>query len=206
MVRDVKNKIEEIEAAIRERFDSGDLQGAATLALERYGDEVLGFVLASVRSQSDAAEVFSDLSEDLWRGLPKFGWRSSFRTWLYVLARHATARYMRAPSRRPERNEGTSQLGGVVDRVRSRTLMHQRTEVKDAVAEIRRSLPEEDQMLLILRVNRRMAWNDIARVVAGPDADAAQLKRESARLRKRFQLVKEELRERVRQAGLTPEN
>lgn len=50
-----------------------------------------------------------------------------------------------------------------------------------------------------------MAWADISRIVAGPDADASQLKRESARLRKRFQLVKEELRERARKAVLMPD-
>jgi RNA polymerase sigma-70 factor (ECF subfamily) len=83
--------------------------------------------------------------------------------------------------------------------------MHLRTEVKDAVSAIRRSLPEEDQTLLILRVDRRMAWNDIALVVAGPDAETDVVKRECARLRKRFQLVKDELRERVRKAGLTSE-
>lgn len=202
MVEDVSKKVDETEASIRSLHDSGNMHGAATAALERYGDEVLGFVLASVRAESDAAEVFSDLCEDMWRGLPKFAWRSSMRTWLYVLARHATARYMRAPSRRPERNESTAELGGLIDRVRSRTQMHLRTEVKDAVAEIRRSLPEDDQTLLILRVDRRMAWNDIALVMAGPDLEAADLKRESAKLRKRFQGVKDELRERAREAGL----
>lgn len=193
------NEESAIETKIREHHDAGSMQQAATAALEGYGDEVLGFVLAAVRNESDAAEIFSDLSEDLWRGIANFAWRSSFRTWLYVLARHATARHMRAPHRRPERNAPTAELVDVVERVRSRTLIHQRTEVKDAVAELRASLSEEDQTLLILRVDRRMAWNDIAMVIAGEDAD---LKRESARLRKRFQLVKDDLRKRCRAAGI----
>ena len=204
MAADVNEKIARVEASIRKHHDSGDLQAAATVALEGYGDEVLGFVFASVRAESDAAEVFSDLCEDMWRGIDRFSWRSSFRTWLYVLARHATARYMRAPNRRPERNVSTQEIADVVARVRSRTAIHQRTEVKDAIAEMRRSLPEEDQTLLTLRVDRRMAWRDIALVIAGNEADDAELKREAARLRKRFQLVKDDLRQRAREAGLLP--
>jgi hypothetical protein len=49
-----------------------------------------------------------------------------------------------------------------------------------------------------------MAWTEIARVVLGAegDVDAAALKRESARVRKRFQLVKERLRELALARGL----
>jgi RNA polymerase sigma-70 factor (ECF subfamily) len=61
-------------------------------------------------------------------------------------------------------------------------------------------------MLLVLRVDRRLDWNELARVLgeAGHDAcvDPVSLARESARLRKRFQLVKNKLRELARREGL----
>ena len=47
---------------------------------------VLGYLIATLDDRDDAAEVFSVLSEDLWRGIAAFGWRSSFRTWMYTLA------------------------------------------------------------------------------------------------------------------------
>ena len=71
---------EELEAKIRSHFDAGELEEAATVALEGYGRELLGYLVATMRSEQDAGDVFSELSEDLWRGLPEFGWRSSFRT------------------------------------------------------------------------------------------------------------------------------
>jgi len=91
---------EEAEELIREACAHRDLERAVELALETYGREVLGFLIARVGEQR-GNEVFSDFLEDFWRGLAGFGWRSSLRGWLYVLARHALARNLRsAPSRR----------------------------------------------------------------------------------------------------------
>ncbi len=55
-------------------------------------------------------------------------------------------------------------------------------------------------MLLILRVDRNLAWDEIALVMADePETlDKEGRKRESARLRKRFQLIKERLVAQVR--------
>ena len=61
-----------------------------------------------------------------------------------------------------------------------------------------------DRALLVLRVDRGLSWNDLARVLNedGEPLDDAALKRESARLRKRFQLLKRELLELGRAAGV----
>lgn len=182
-----------IEQRIRERHATGDLKGAATAALEGYGPEVFGFLVASLRSEADAADVFSQMSEDLWRGLPAFEWRATFRTWLYRLARNATARHLRVPAVRARNRIPLSEVSEVVDRIRTETLPHLRTEAKDAFARVRDSLAAEDRMLLILRVDRRLAWNDVAKILAEAELTGAPLEREAARLRKRFQSLKEDI-------------
>jgi RNA polymerase sigma-70 factor, ECF subfamily len=189
------------EADIRDARQAGDLAGAATRAIETYGPEVLGFLVTSLRDEDAASEVFSQTCEDLWTGIKRFEGRSSFRTWFYVLARHAASRFRRAPHRRG-RHAGVSALTGAAERVRSQTLPHLRTEVKDHVAAIRESLPEEDRALLVLRVDRAMSWNDIARVFSPEDDSVETVARVAARLRKRFQLLKDEIRARAREAGL----
>jgi hypothetical protein len=52
-----------------------------------------------------------------------------------------------------------------------------------------------------------MSWNDVARVMAdeGADDSDTELARGAARLRKRFQSVKDTIRERAIAAGLIPE-
>ena len=87
--------------------------------------------------------------------------------------------------------------------VRTETAAYKRTAVKSKFAALRESLPEEDQMLLVLRVDKGMAWMDIAGVLF-PDSedDDEARKKESARLRKRFETLKKELVVRGKREGL----
>jgi RNA polymerase sigma-70 factor, ECF subfamily len=190
----------ELDALLRAR----DLDAVATRAFTVYGPELHGFLIHLMGGESDAAEVFSQVAEDFWRGLPTFGARCSLRTWMYLLARHAASRFRRSPWRRA--TGGSSRMDGLVAGARSRTQPWQRTDVKDKWRALRESLDADDRTLLVLRVDRDLDWNDIARVMLSrDDVDEAELGRESARLRKRFHLLKEELRERARAAGLVAE-
>jgi RNA polymerase sigma-70 factor (ECF subfamily) len=191
-----------LEEWIESLRQKGDFRGAATKAVEGYGPEVFGFLVTVLRDEQDASEVFSQTCEDLWRGIGQFEGRSTMRTWLYALARHAMARFRRSPQRRLGRHIALSEMSDVAEHVRSRTLPHLRTSVKDGFAAIRDSLSEDDRALLILRIDRDMDWRDVARAFSGEDDSDETLRRVEARLRKRFQLAKDRIRERAREAGL----
>jgi len=189
------------EAELRALLEARDLAGTATRALALYGPELYGFLINLLGAESDAAEVFAQLAEDLWRGLGTFGGRCSVRTWMYLLARHAAARFRRSPWQRATGN--SSRLDSVVAEARSRTQPWLRTDVKDKWRALRESLDPDDRTLLVLRVDRDLDWNDIALVMLSHDEAAdAEVRREAARLRKRYHLLKDELRERARAAGL----
>jgi RNA polymerase sigma-70 factor (ECF subfamily) len=101
-------------------------------------------------------------------------------------------------------------LSQLVEQVRTRTEAYRRTDVKSQMRALRDKLDPEDQMLLLLRVDRRMDWRDLAMVMsagedpAGVGLNDEELARESARLRKRFERVKEELRRLAKESGLLP--
>jgi RNA polymerase sigma-70 factor (ECF subfamily) len=197
---------QDIEKSIRDAFGAGDLEGAATAALDLYSDEILSFLALRLRSTPDAQEAFSMFAEDFWVGLPKFGWRSSVRTWAYMIARNAAARYASAPHRRGARNltlTATGRLSHLVERARSATQLHHRSEVKDRVRALRERLDPDDQMLLVLRVDRGLSWRDLAIAMLGDDElDDTGLEREAARLRKAFERVKTQLKQMAREDGL----
>jgi RNA polymerase sigma-70 factor (ECF subfamily) len=197
---------DEVEVELQALAQRGMYDAAATHAIEAYGPELLGFLTNLMGSQSDATEVFSQAAEDMWRGLPTFGFRCSMRTWLYVIARHAAARFRRTPWHRAECQASQEALEAVVARTRTATLPWLKTDVKDRWRSLRDSLEPDDRTLLVLRVDRRMEWKEIARIVLGDASpDMATLTRESDRLKKRFQLLKEDLRRRARAAGLGDE-
>jgi RNA polymerase sigma-70 factor (ECF subfamily) len=193
-----------LELHIRKAWDARDLSGCATRALEAYGEEILVFLCARLRSQCDGREAFSMFAEDLWNGLPRFEWRCEMRTWLYTLARNAGSRCATSPQARADRNVALSgEISRLVEQARTRTKTHLRTDVKEQVRALRAQLDVEDQLLLILRVDRDMAWRDIAIAMSGNvDLDDEALLQESARLRKSFERAKAHLKRVAKEHGL----
>ncbi len=195
-----------LERDVHDACQRGDYPGALTLALTGYGPELLGFLVAV--QPGEAEDTFAELAEALWRSMPRFAWDSSLRTWVYAIARNIMRTNRRDARRREKRGAraGDSAFERLAARVRTETLAFLKTEKRTRLQALRDALSEEDRMLLVLRVDRRLAWDDIARVLqAAPvDAplDAAALRTQSARLRKRFQVVKDRLRDLARSEGL----
>ena len=193
--------------ATRSAWQAHDYASAATRALQAYGQEILSFLTARLRQAADAEEAFSMFAEDLWMGLPGFNFRCSARGWLYALARNAANRHASAPERRAVRNLPLSSDGAVtalVDRARSELNLCQRTDIKDKVRALRERLSQDDQSLLTLFVDRNLPWREIAMVMheQGELLDDDALDREAARLRKRFERVKVDLKAMAIEAGL----
>jgi len=195
------------EGPIREAHRQGDFSTSAARAVELYGPEVLGFLIAVLRDEAVGSEVFSQFCEDLWTGLPRFRWECTFRTWAYTLARTAVRRHLRSPHLRKNTPLSQSALAEMADRVRTSTVSYLRSEVKQGVQRLRESLDPEDQALLILRVDRNLPWNDVARIMldegdGGGVPSGAAIARKAAALRKRFERVKDHLRALARAQGL----
>jgi RNA polymerase sigma-70 factor (ECF subfamily) len=191
--------VPEKEAEIRSAWDARDFAGAATLALEVYGAEIYSFISARLRSASEADEAFSMFAEDLWKGLPGFGFRATVRGWLYALARNAANRHATSPQRRASRNvplSFDSAVAGMAQRSQTAVQLHLRTDVKDKVRALRKRLPIEDQTLLILFVDRNLPWREIVMIMhdGGELPNDTEIEREAARLRKRFERIKAELK------------
>ncbi len=197
----------ELEANIRAHSDKGQLRQATTLLLEGYGREVLGFLITRLRDRDAGGEVFSRFTEDLWRGIASFRWQCSARVWAYTLARHAASRYQRETRRRRLVQLPLSVAGpisAIAEQIRTGTLASARTETKSQLRLLRERLPLEDQTLLILRINRGLAWSEIAQVMLheGEVEDQALLEKGAARLRQRYQAAKHKLRAMADQSGL----
>lgn len=192
----------ESEVAIIALLQAGDRRAAVEATLKQLGPEVHGFILAMVRDPDLAQEAFSIFCEDVWRGLPDFRWNSSLRTWLYAVARNA--------SHRARRNKARARLllddaefTSLEAELRSQTATYLRTDVKDAVRDLREQLTEDEQELLILRVDRDMSWAEIAQVRLAPESvDEAQLQREASTCRKRFERTRQRLKKLALAQGL----
>jgi RNA polymerase sigma-70 factor, ECF subfamily len=188
----------EFDERVRTLITAGDVAQAATLSLREYATEIFGF-LAALVGERDADEVFSAFSERLWRALKDFEGRCSVRTWCYVLARRELGRFLRGARRRANRVVPISGYEEVLEAARTASRSTFATTKRQKLAKLRDVLPKDDRTLLILRIDRNLAWDEIALAFADtPEAlGADDRKREAARLRKRFQLIKDRLKERM---------
>ena len=182
----------ELETRIGEKLDASDTKAAATLALRGYGPQILGYLVSVLRDDTLADEAFSTFGEDLWTGLSGFRRECSFRTWAYKLAWHAAMRTARDPKRKRQSPLGSTFASELVAEVRSSTALHLKTETKSAVQELREQLTPDEQTLLVLRIDRDLAWRDVAEVMGENEAA----------IRKRFERVKDKLRTLAAQRGL----
>ncbi len=198
----------DLEERVRALCTADDSTAAAAAAVSGYGSELLGFLLGVHPGAADASDVFAETCEVILRKLPDFRWDSTLRTWMYAVARNVSRTYRRDRGRRQRReaNIADSAIDRVAATVRTETLAFLRTETKDRLRELRDALPEEDRMLLIVRVDRKLSWDEVARVLREDDSDEALspelAKKEAARLRQRFQQIKTRPREAARREGI----
>jgi RNA polymerase sigma-70 factor (ECF subfamily) len=185
-------------------LDGGRVNLAAARVVELYGQELLRFIMSLLRDEDDARDVFSIVCERLLHDLPAFQGKSSLRTWLYTVTRRACYGYKRS-WHRSKRSSLPAELEEAEARVRTATQAYLLTETKDKVAALRQSLTPDEQVLLTLRVDQNLPWDDIARVLADGELDEPSAKHEATVLRKRFERVKQRLRALAIQAGLIGE-
>jgi RNA polymerase sigma-70 factor (ECF subfamily) len=184
-----------LEREILEHARAERWADAATVAILGYGPELLGFLRAASSSNAEAEDVFAELSERLWRKLPEFGWRSTFRSWAYVIARRLLVdrrRQVEARQRRevPWSDVPPPQIAAAIRSTLAST--PQRDEARLAL--VRSLLDDDERALLVLRIERRMRWPEIVRILADVDDDAERIDREAARLRKQFARITARLR------------
>jgi RNA polymerase sigma-70 factor, ECF subfamily len=188
-----------VDAELCPLLRAGQLMEATTLVLRGLGPEILGF-LSAVLGNVEGDEVFAAFSESLWRSLATYRSECGIRTWAYMLARQQISRY-RKGARRQQPQVRISELADVLQEVR-RTYTTRRA----TLTRLRNELSIEDRELLILRIDRELSFDEIALLfVEDPStADVQVLRREAARLRKRFQLIKDQLMTRVRDIRAWP--
>jgi len=195
--------VAQFDEQVRELCGRGEYDQATTLALRQLGPSIFRYLVARAGDEDLAAQAFAAFAENLWQGMATFSGRSSLRAWAFAVARNTFGQALRDRWRERRGTEvlSTTLAGRVAKEVRTETLAYLRTETKERFADLRKTLTSEEQTLLVLRVNERMSWNEIARIQLD-DADAESVKREAAKLRKQFQLLRDKLRTLAQEHGL----
>lgn len=183
-----------VEIRVLSLADAGQADAAATAAIEGYGAAVFGY-LRSILDPDDAGDAYGQWAEDLWKGLPAFRREASLRAWTYRLAWHAACRLRRDPFRARGARLPTSAASRLAASVAASTVATGSR--RAGLDRLRAQLPPEDRTLLTLRLDRELEWDEVAEVLS---ADGERVT--APALRKRFERLKERLRDLARDEGL----
>lgn len=187
------------ETAAVELCRRGAFTEATEWLLRQYGQEILSYLHAVERVPEDADDMFSEVCTALWQNLPTFRFDCSLRTYAYALARRKRAH---AIHRRAKRVEVATPpgLAEVAAQVRTTTAEYLRTTARDRFDLLRQQLDDDERTLLVLRLDRKLGWLEIARVLGDSDDDvtAAELTKRAAAARKRYERIKDQLRKELR--------
>jgi RNA polymerase sigma-70 factor (ECF subfamily) len=186
-----------VEVQIAATMQVNDLASAATAILRAYGPAILGYLDAIVRDEDDAAEVFSIFSEDLWKGMRGFRGDCSAKTWAYKISWNAAMRYLGSPHRKRFRRLRTGEASAIAAEIVTTSASRSAVHSSDALRKLRELLTPEEQTLLILRLDRRLSWNEVG-IVMSTEAQPV----DGVMLRKRFARLKVKLGALARKHGI----
>jgi RNA polymerase sigma-70 factor (ECF subfamily) len=184
-----------VETRVRALLAPGKPDAAATAAIEGYGAAVFGYLRKIVDDEDEARDAYAQWAEDLWKGLPGFRGDASLRAWTYRLAWHAACRLHRDPFRARGVRLPTSAASRLAASVAESTVATGSR--RAGLDRLRAQLPPEERTLLTLRLDRELEWDEVAEVLSAEGAPVT-----APALRKRFERLKERLRELAREEGL----
>lgn len=118
------------------------------------------------------------------------------------MATNARADFLRGPHHRRMERLGPSRRRSSSKRS-VRGLSYLRSDVMDRFAKLRAELDHDEQILLLLRVEKEMSWPELAEVLSGQEPlDEQELRSRAAALRQRFKRLKDKIRKIASEEGL----
>jgi len=178
---------------------------ASDIVLARLSPELRPFLHRLLGELTLVDEAHAATCDRLSKELRSFRWDCSLRSWIFIVAtREARRCRLRHPQGRRAAKSSTT-----VSPVDGATWTHSPTVRQDIVEALRESLSEEDRDLLVLRVERGLAWREIAAAFLDDEAaDRDIIARGAARLQQRYRSIRDDLKSALAKrdaAGLPPE-
>jgi RNA polymerase sigma-70 factor (ECF subfamily) len=183
-----------LDARVRALLDQGDLAGAIDLAIRGVHARVIRYIRSVVRDEDLAGEAYSELAEDLCRGLPGFRWQASLLTWCFRLAHHACLRVKDDAWRRRRVPLSRGPASRLAESLRIADTPARLEGHARRLERLRARLTVEEQSLLALRVDQELAWAEIALVFHenGDDVHVNALQKRWQRLREKLSALHRE--------------
>lgn len=167
-----------------------------------HGDRIFGVLCRLARNGADADDAFGDFYLDVIKGIHTLRLDSNLGAWLYTVALNA----LRRRKKRDPRQHETADEAKLRDVARKSTTTWRKEQEqrKEQLSDLLDELEEEDRAIVLLYSEGSLSWIAVAGIVSDPEGllDEKALKKEAARLKKRYERAKEKLHELAKKRGL----
>lgn len=154
----------EKEFKLIKNLQKGDRK-AFTLIYKKYNNELFLFYLARLNNREDALDLTSELFIKVIKSIHTFKFKSSFRTWLYVVARNLLKDLYKKKSEKKEYNL----LDDEIERLESKETADEesveKSESLNKLTKILKKLPEKYRILLELRYLSSLTFKECGEVM-----------------------------------------
>ncbi len=147
-----------------ESLSAGDLRSALTQLMECYGDEIYRHCRQVMGNDALAADVHQTVFVQAFRDLARFSGRSSFRTWLFAIARNRCLDAIKTNKRRRRRflqGVDASDRPDPGPSAPSRLESHSESQAMDTALN---GLKPEVRIAVLLRYREEMSYEEMAEV------------------------------------------
>jgi len=152
---------------------------AAGLLLARYRGRVYAWAVRLLREHDEALDVAQIVMLKAWRGLPGFGGRSGFGSWLFALTRNECLTALRPKALR--RDPAADPEWFLVDDDDPGRLLEDAEEEAAMEALLRDTLNPVEQQAILLRCFERLSVGDVTRILGLSNVSGARSVLQSAR-------------------------
>jgi RNA polymerase sigma-70 factor (ECF subfamily) len=149
------------------RAQTGDHEAFSALVVE-YQSFVFNLALRAIGDPREAEDIAQEAFVRAWQALPRFRGQAQFRTWLYRIVTNLC--YTRRPRLRRELADvGTDDVATLLDGSwRNPVDQMERAELRRFLHHQIALLPQAQRMLLMLRFQQELSYEDIAAIVDMP--------------------------------------
>ena len=161
-----------VELAIRDALKKGDIKFALTLATSHYRAPLIRFCLAFVHDETTAEDVAQTALTVAAERAQEFSGQSTFRTWLFGIARHKALDAAAARQGMPL--SAVTDSRWIADAIGPVTGIQQQADL-GALEQVLGTLGDETRGLLTLRFREELSYKEIA--------DAFEISEQAARKR-----------------------
>lgn len=140
--------------------------------LKKYINSVFNFIYQLVRDEEEAEDISQETFFKVYRQLKSFDETKSFKTWLYIIAKHTTFDYLKKKKAVPFSLLDDEEEGLFIESIQDEAILPsellERKDIEKELQHVLEKIPANYRLILIMHYKEDLSLGEIAQVLDKP--------------------------------------